>query len=101
MPFLALNRKNRGGQIDWNRPGVTAGRPTHPQNARSMAVSWPAAVMPPHAIVVTFCVTLLHGLVIGSATALRRNPGNVAVRVLHVAGFAVNAILGVDLEARA
>src|SRR5262245_28866216 len=42
----------------------------------------------------------LHRLVIRPATALRRNPCNVAVGILHVAGFAVDAILRVDLEAR-
>src|SRR3984957_9144823 len=41
-----------------------------------------------------------HCLVIRPAAALRRNPGDVAVRVLDVAGFAMDAILGVDLEAR-
>ena len=40
-----------------------------------------------------------HRLIIGSATALGRNPGDVAVWILHVAGFAVDAILGVDDEA--
>ena len=42
----------------------------------------------------------LHRLIIRSAPTLRRNPGDIAVRVLHVAGFAMDAILGVDLEAR-
>ena len=40
-----------------------------------------------------------HRLIIGSATALGRNPDDVAVWILHVAGFAVDAILGVDDEA--
>src|SRR6266446_10702062 len=40
-----------------------------------------------------------HGLVIGPAAAFRRNPGDVAVGILHVAGFAVDAILGVDDKA--
>jgi len=39
-----------------------------------------------------------HRLVIGTAAALRRNPGDIAVGILDVAGFAVDAILGVDLE---
>src|SRR6478609_10947045 len=43
----------------------------------------------------------LHRLVVWTAAALRGNPGNVAVGVLYVAGFAVDAVLGVDLEARA
>src|SRR5207247_1861018 len=42
----------------------------------------------------------LHTLIVGPAAALGRNPGDIAVRVLHVAGFAVDAVLGVDLEAR-
>src|SRR4051812_5825440 len=41
-----------------------------------------------------------HRLVIGSAATLGRNPGDVSVRILDVAGFAVDAILGVDDEAR-
>src|ERR1700722_7892271 len=41
-----------------------------------------------------------HCLVIRPAAALRRNPGDVAVRVLDVAGFAMDAILGVDLVTR-
>src|ERR1700739_4486471 len=40
----------------------------------------------------------LHRLVIGTAAALRRNPRDVAIRVLDVTGFAVDAILGIDLE---
>src|SRR5690349_11592117 len=43
----------------------------------------------------------LHRLVIRTAAALWRNPGDVAVGVLDVAGFAMDAVLGVDLEARA
>src|SRR2546429_9901335 len=42
----------------------------------------------------------LHRLIIGPAAPLGRNPGNITVRVLHVAGFAVDTILGIDLEAR-
>src|SRR5260370_30937408 len=42
----------------------------------------------------------LHRLVIGPTATLRRNPGNVAIRVLDVAGFAMDAILGVDLVTR-
>src|SRR5260370_4126730 len=41
-----------------------------------------------------------HRLVIWSAAALRWNPGDITVRVLYVAGFAVDAVLGVDDEAR-
>jgi hypothetical protein len=39
-----------------------------------------------------------HRLVIGTAAALRRNPGDIAVGILDVAGLAVDAILSVDLE---
>src|SRR5882724_13311397 len=60
-----------------------------------MAVSWPLPGLPGIGL-----TQWLHRLVIGPAAALRRNPGNIAVRVLHVAGFAVDAVLGVDLEAR-
>src|SRR3954468_1676549 len=47
------------------------------------------------------CCPRLHRLVVRTAAALRGNPGDVAVGVLYVAGFAVDAVLGVDLEARA
>src|SRR3954451_22149748 len=42
----------------------------------------------------------LHVRVIGSSTAFRRDPVDVLGRVLDVAGFAVDAILSVDLQAR-
>src|SRR6185437_11441580 len=42
----------------------------------------------------------LHRLVIRSSTTLRRDPGDVPVRILDVAGFAMDTVLGVDLEAR-
>src|SRR6266702_7820925 len=57
----------------------------------------------PHTIVVKRAFVTRpasHGLVVRPTAALRRNPGDVAVGVLHVAGFAVDAILGVDLESR-
>src|ERR1700744_2483200 len=41
-----------------------------------------------------------HRLVIRAAAPFRRDPGNVAVWILDVAGFAVDAILRVDHEAR-
>ena len=41
---------------------------------------------------------ILHVDVIGPVPAFRRHPGNVLGRVLHVAGFAVDAILRVDLK---
>src|SRR6185369_856991 len=101
MPLLALNRKDTGWRIDWQiRPlGLQFGQP----NPETLLL-WPYRDRrryhppPPHAIVV--CASL-HTLIVGPATALRRNPGNIAVWVLHVAGFAVDAVLGVDLEARA
>src|SRR6187399_3388298 len=53
-------------------------------------------LLPPHAIVV--CASL-HALIVRPSAPFRRNPGDIAVRVLYVAGFAVDAVLGVDLEA--
>ncbi len=41
----------------------------------------------------------LHVRVSRAARAFRRHPGDVLCRVLDVAGLAVNAVLGVDLEA--
>src|ERR1041385_1281679 len=101
MPLLALNRKDRGWRIDWQiKPlGLRFSQPN-----RETLLLWQYRDRrryhppPPHAIVVD--TASLHTLVVGSAAALRRNPGNVAVRVLHVAGFAMDAVLGVDLEAR-
>src|SRR3954449_6537162 len=42
----------------------------------------------------------LHVRVIGASAAFRGDPVDVLGRVLDVAGFAVDAILGVDLEPR-
>src|SRR6266850_4081467 len=99
MPLLALNRKDTGWRIDWH---MACQLPTRPMPLKTLLV-WryrgrrcdATSRNRGHVL-----HGLLHGLVIGTASALGRNPGNVAVRVLHVTGFAVNAILGVDLEAR-
>src|ERR1035438_7145642 len=53
-----------------------------------VAVSWPGR--PP----------VSHIWIVGPAAALRRNPGDVLIRVLDVASFAVDAILRVDDEFR-
>src|SRR5258708_40176591 len=97
MLLLGFNRKDRGWQIDGHpappvaaasaRPaskrlqcgGIVAGAPAGPQH---LTQSWS------------------HRLIIRSATALRRNPGDITVGILDVAGFAVDAILRVDDEAR-
>src|SRR6476646_1540480 len=42
-----------------------------------------------------------HIRVIGTAATLGRNPNDILIGVLDVAGFAVNAILGIDHEFRA
>ena len=44
--------------------------------------------------------TSSHVLIVGTATALRRDPIDVAIGILDVAGFAVDAILCVDDVAR-
>ena len=44
---------------------------------------------------------LLHVRVIRTAAALGRHPGDILRRILDVAGFAMDAILRVDLESRA
>src|SRR3954466_10732759 len=102
MPLLALNRKDRGWRIDWQiKPlGLRFSQP-NPETLllwryRDQRRYHPP---PPHAIVVD--PPPLHALIVGAAAALRRNPGDIAVGVLHVAGFAVDAVLRVDLEARA
>src|ERR1700684_1626515 len=42
---------------------------------------------------------ILETLVVGAGTALRRHPGDLAgVRVLDVAGFAMHAVGGIDLQ---
>ena len=46
-------------------------------------------------------ILLLHIRIIGTAAPFGRDPGDVLRRILDVACFAVNAILGVDLEAAA
>src|ERR1700759_3110353 len=77
-----------GGNARW--PPI---QPTQPQNASSVAVSWPMGRG-------RLTQSWLHRLVIRPTTTLRWNPGNVAIRVLDVAGFAMDAILGVDLVTR-
>src|SRR5262245_11375463 len=42
-----------------------------------------------------------HVRIVRPAAAFRRHPDDILVRVLDVAGFAVDAVLRVDLEARA
>src|SRR5687767_3754590 len=44
------------------------------------------------------CAICLHRLIVRPAPALGRNPGDIAVRILDVAGFAVDAVLGIDHE---
>src|SRR5437660_9860181 len=101
MPLLAFNRKDTGGESIGSKAPKAADkghrfRPRPPGHAFTVAVSWPV----PGLSAVGLTQSWLHRLVIGSAAAFRGNPGNVAVRVLHIAGFAVDAVLGVDLEAR-
>jgi len=43
----------------------------------------------------------LHIRIVRPAAAFGRDPVDVLVRILDIAGFAVNAVLRVDLEARA
>src|SRR3954451_22697553 len=40
----------------------------------------------------------LHRLIVRATATFRRNPGDVAIRILDVAGFAVDAVLRVDDE---
>src|ERR1700726_3615869 len=89
MPLLAINRKDTGGKSIGGTPG-------HRQSRLKTLPVWRYRGRRPHAVTQSW----LHRLVIGPAAALRWNPGDVAVRILDVAGFAVNAVLGVDDEAR-
>ena len=41
-----------------------------------------------------------HIRIVRPAAALGRNPGNILIRVLDIAGFAVDAVLRVDLQPR-
>ena len=43
---------------------------------------------------------LLHIRIIGTTAPFGRDPGNILRRILDVAGFAMDAILRIDLEAR-
>src|SRR5258708_29727991 len=94
MPRLAFNRKDMRRRIDWQ--GTPQQPPTPPEDAFSVALSWAEAALAR----VGSRNRGSHRLIIGSTTAFRRNPGDVAVRILHVAGFAVDTILRVDDEAR-
>src|ERR1700733_5257137 len=100
MPRLAFNRKDTRSRIDWREARWPPILLALPENAFSVAVSWPA-VGPGRSDPGRLTQSWSHRLVIGAAAALRRNPGDVAVRILDVAGFAMDAILGVDLVARA
>ena len=44
------------------------------------------------------CICRLHSNVVRAGAAFGRDPGDVAGRILDVAGFAVDAVLGVDAE---
>src|SRR5882757_3667987 len=100
MPLLALNRKDTGWRIDWQiRPLGHRFSQRHrkfSQRHRKTLALWRyrgrggCAQAPAHAIVVKSAAS--HGLVIRPAAAFRGNPGNVAIGVLHVAGFAVDAV---------
>src|SRR5690242_12750394 len=92
MPRLAQNR-NIGNceSISGNYP-----RPAAPE---TLPV-WPNRGPPANSADSGSRNRALHRLVVRTAAAFRWNPGNVAVRVLHVAGFAMDAILRVDDKAR-
>src|SRR3954452_19966714 len=85
MPLLAFNRKDRGGE--WtgaqsksgSSAATAAGSRQLPDNAASVAVSWPSATATAGVPVTQLW---LHRLIIGASAALRRNPGDVAVGVL-------------------
>ena len=89
MPLLAINRKDTGWQIDWQeRPGRA--------NPASKRFQYGGIVADgSYALTQSWS----HRLIIGPAATLRRNPGDIAVGILDVAGFAVDAILGVDDKA--
>src|SRR5438105_11044169 len=63
-----------------------------------VVVTFPHSHVPSQQRRRTHMASQSHGLVVGSAAAFRWNPGNIAVGILHVAGFAVDAVLGVDHE---
>jgi len=92
MPLLALNRKKKAGESGGMGGWLPPIWPASPANAGSMAVSWPDTC----SLLTQSC---LHRFIVRAATPLGRNPCNVAVGVLDVTGFAMDAILGVDLEA--
>src|ERR1700678_2900023 len=98
MPRLAFNRKDTRSPIDWREARWPPILPALPENAFSVAVSWPA-VGPGRPDPGRLTQSWSHRLIIGAAAALRRNPGDVAVRILDVAGFAMDAVLGVDDKA--
>jgi hypothetical protein len=91
MPLLAANRKDTRWQIDWGD------YPCHATGA-SKGFQYGGIVAEDHRPVTQ---SWSHCLVIRPAAALRWNPGNVAVRILDVTGFAVDAVLGIDHEAGA
>src|SRR5580700_8310979 len=90
MPLLAGNRKDTRLQIDWRDC------PSCRQSRLKRLLLWRYRGRHDGPVTQSWS----HCLVIGPAAALRRNPGDIAVRILDVAGFAVNAILGIDDESR-
>src|SRR5260370_35688278 len=94
MPRLAFNRKDMRRRIDWQ--GTPQQPLTPPEDAFSVALSWPEAALAR----VGSRNRGSHRLIIGSTTAFRRNPGDLAGRIRHRAGCAVDTILRVDDEAR-
>src|SRR5713226_1100674 len=96
MPRLALNRKDTGWSIDWQKGPMATDLASAPDSKRFQCGGIVAGDRTGgHQLTQSWS----HGLVIGPAAAFRRNPGDVAVGILHVAGFAVDAILGVDDKA--
>src|SRR4029079_15718026 len=108
MPLLAVYRKDSDRAITSERPKSDKSAPRRRHYGLIVAATGgPGPVLTrtcgrsPFVTRSELIGPPLHRLVVRAAAALRGNPGDVAVGVLHVAGFAVDAVLGVDLEARA
>src|ERR1700759_5029197 len=87
--------KDTGGWSIGKRPTIAGSSPLD-----SKRLQYGGIVAAAHIIGTRITRSWSHPLIVGSTAALRRNPGDIAVGILDVAGFAMDAVLRVDLVER-
>ena len=78
--------------------GLDKGSIVTPKDSPADLFECSAPVRPDRVPIRSLLADLSHIRIIRAATALGRNPGDVLIGILDVAGFAVNTILRVDHE---